>query len=108
MFQRHHPDSGLGPTRRALQAGKHIKFSLYSFWRCQDGTAGNGVAEGVIALKGRTAVYKQTDPAYSYTLTFHFSPSACTVDCEKPDHFGGFNVDPTGTYRKVSSRAKFD
>src|SRR5262249_25325303 len=24
MFQRHPPDSGLGPTRRALQAGKHM------------------------------------------------------------------------------------
>lgn len=89
------------------QAGKRIKFSLFSYWRTTDGTLCNGSAEGTVALKGNSATYKEMNPAYTYTLTFRFSGSGCTVDCDQPSHFGGFNVDPTGTYKRVNGRAVF-
>lgn len=88
--------------------GKRIKFSLYSYWRCPDGSACNGSANGVVPLKNSMAEYRQTDPAFAYVLRLRFSHSACLVECNAPSNFGGFNVDPSGNYRKVSSKAKIN
>ena len=87
-------------------AGKKMRFSLYSFWRCPDGTACNGMAEGTIVLTGKKAQYHSDDP--EYTLKFLFSESGCTVECDKASNFGGFNVDPNGQYKRSSSKVVFD
>lgn len=88
-----------------LNGGK-MKFSLYSFWRCPDGTACNGMAESTIPVSHREATYHQTDP--EYTLKFAFSKNACIVECDKPSNFGGFNVDPSGDYKKIRAKVVFD
>jgi hypothetical protein len=87
-------------------AGGKMKFSLYSFWRCPDGTACNGIAESTIPVAHREATYHQTDP--EYTLKFAFSKNACVVECDKPSNFGGFNVDPSGAYKKTRAKVVFD
>lgn len=100
-------NDALGSELKAKEiAGGKLKFSLYSFWRCPDGTACNGIAEGTIKFQNRKGFFHQSDP--EYTLHFDFSKGGCTVDCDKPSNFGGFNVDPTGDYKKVSSKVVFD
>lgn len=100
-------NDALGSELKAQEmAGGKLKFSLYSFWRCPDGTACNGIADSTVSLKDRKAQYHQDDP--EYTLKFEFTKGGCTVECDKPSNFGGFNVDPSGEYKKVSSKVVFD
>lgn len=87
-------------------AGGKMKFYLYSFWRCPDGTACNGIAESTIPVSRKKAIYHQADP--EYTLQFAFSKNACTVECDKPSNFGGFNVDPSANYKKSRAKVDFD
>jgi hypothetical protein len=91
-----------------LRGGK-IKFHLLALWvsAYNRDNVHNGEVQGVVELKGNTAVYEAEHCKFSITFT------STRAIVKQADELGdcdfGANVTATGTYRKVDSRKpKFD
>jgi len=85
------------------QAPGKIKFAVRSLWigNAATGNVNTGQAGGVIELKDNKGSFKHSE---GFTLNFAFMAGKCVVTCTDCSGFGGVNVDPDGTYKKVSSK----
>ena len=91
--------------------GDKYKFYLNSNWTSQTTDQDNtGLEFGVITVKDSKATYNSTpDPKAGFQLSFDFSkPDTCSMDCVRPENFGGKNVSPKGLYNRVSKKAPAD
>jgi hypothetical protein len=91
-----------------LPGGK-IKFHIVALWVSVHNrdNVHNGELQGVIALKGDTAVYQ----GESCKVTIKFVPGKAIVTQDEGvgDCYFGANVSATGSYRKMNNRQpKFD
>jgi|SRR6185369_16299664 len=82
----------LGPNK--------FQFGMDSLWigNAETGQVHTGAACGTVVLKNNVGTFPDGGK-----LTFKFAPNKCTVTCAETNMYGGMNVDPNGTYKKVSS-----
>lgn len=98
-------DYKLGRNESSLyvkeQAPGKIQFALKSLWigNPATGNVHTGQAGGVVELKDNKGSFKNE----YFSLAFTFTPGHCVVTCANCSGFGGMNVDPNGTYKKVNS-----
>jgi hypothetical protein len=79
-----------------------IKFGLTALWVGPNpGNVNTGATSGIVPIKDGEATYKNGDSGY--TIKMHFGRNAATISYTG-DGFGGLNVDPAGTYKKVNSK----
>ncbi len=90
---------------KELEAGK-IQFALKSLWigNAATGNVHTGQGGGVVELKNKKGAFKNEN----FSLDFIFTPGHCAITCGNCSGFGGMNVDPNGTYKKVSAKVPTD
>lgn len=83
-------------------SGEKYRFLLNSTWEGTNvGQVNTGEAAGIINCQNGAASHQEE----GFKLFFMFKKGICEVKCDKPEAFGGINVNPQGNYRLTSSKA---
>ena len=109
-------DSGDTLDVQLLPGGK-IKIDLNAYYPCANpsladrpGGPNMGETDATIAIKNNHALYSTDENSGHCKITFDFAPKSVTINQDEQS-MGccgyGYNVNASGTYRKISNKPKF-